>query len=125
MKYVVPRQAGEGYGLSGLILRLLFGALTAPVPHTPDDLIGDTGRFLLGIPNLLPGMINGGNAAWRAVRWLSVPLEDMRHQPHELAAHGTLFRASHSVNELINPPQCLMNIPGLKSLLDTHGGQVV
>jgi hypothetical protein len=64
VKHLVPQQAGEGYGLSGLILCLLFGVLKAPVPHILNDFIGNTGRFLLGIPNLLPGMVDGGNPAW-------------------------------------------------------------
>jgi len=61
VKHLVPGEACDGYRLANLILGLLFGTLETAVPHALDDLIGETGRLLLGVPDLLAGVVDRGN----------------------------------------------------------------
>jgi hypothetical protein len=74
-----------------ILFRLIQPALVTAIPELlPEAGIGEAGRLRLEVANLPALLANGGYPAVRPTLRLHLPLDDVLHEPDEVALHGTV-----------------------------------
>ena len=85
-----------------VLFRLIQSALVTAIPELlPEAGIGEAGMRRLEFANLPALLTNGGYPAVRPTLRLHLPLDNVLHEPNEVALHRTVVGAQQGFNQLL------------------------